>query len=217
VDLTTSSDAAQLLDASERERAARLRFDRDRARFITGRVALRSILGDLLDRDPARIVFDLGAHGRPSLRDAAGLEFNMSHSGDVALIAVSAAGALGVDVEVLREVRRVLDLARRYLHPEELRVVEDAAPCDRGEVFLTCWTRKEAVLKSTGVGLTHDTRTLNVGATATEKILDLPHFPRLRLASFSPAAGYMAACATAPGVRRIDFHHYELSIKNRAP
>jgi len=217
VNLAECADPSQVLDATELERAARLRFARDRERFIAAHRALRKILGAVLDRDPAQIVFRHGEHGRPALADPAGLEFNMSHSGDFALIAVSAAGPLGVDVEVSREVARVADLARRYLHPEELRLIEAASPENRSRLFLTCWTRKEAVLKSTGVGLTRDTRALHVGVTAEDKVLQLPSFPQLRLASFSLAAGCVAACAAAADVRQFEFMRYAPHAKNCAP
>jgi 4'-phosphopantetheinyl transferase len=217
VDLTSSVEFPQILDVAERERAARFRFDDDRRRFVASHVALRCTLGHLLDRDPRQISFRAGQHGRPSLATGGGLEFNMSHSGDLALIAVSRVAPIGVDIEVAREVPRALDLARRFLHPDEASLVEQAAMSDRSRVFLTCWSRKEAVLKSTGIGLTLDTRTFDVGATAEEKVLDSPRFPRLRVISLEAFDGYVAACAVPLVIQHIEFARYAPLMKNRAP
>lgn len=217
MDLTARVDSPDLLDDIERQRAARLRFEYDRIRFVAARAALRSILGGILGRSPKQLIFQLGSHGKPSLRETQGLEFNMSHSGDLALVAVSRNEPVGVDIEVSRQMPRARELARRYLHPDEIRTIETVPPDSRSPVFLTCWTRKEAVLKSTGAGLTLNTQLLNVGALADEKVLDLPGFPRLRVTSFEPVPGYIAACATAPDTRVIEFFQYPSSEKNCAP
>lgn len=201
--------STSLLDAAERERAARFRFEQDGARFSACRNALRRILGNYLDCDPSEVVFSVAKQGRPYLRGIAKLEFNVSHSADLAVIAVSTRGPLGIDLESHHEVKSVLDLAFRYLHPDELRLVKSAPPAERSSVFLTCWTRKEAVLKSTGVGLTVDLRTLNVGAEPDETPLRLPGFPPLRVVSLTPSANFIAACATGPGVRRVELRRYE--------
>ena len=192
--------STSLLDAADRERAARFRFEQDGARFSACRHARRS---------RSEVVFSVAKQGRPYLRGIAKLEFNVSHSADLAVIAVSTRGPLGIDLESHHEVKSVLDLAFRYLHPDELRLVKSAPPAERSSVFLTCWTRKEAVLKSTGVGLTVDLRTLNVGAEPDETPLRLPGFPPLRVVSLTPSANFIAACATGPGVRRVELRRYE--------
>lgn len=185
---------------TERERAARFRFDRDRERFVTCRAALRRILGRHLDRDPVSLAFQTGMHGRPSLSGDAQVEFNVSHSGDLALIAVCSQGPLGVDVEALRDVPRALDLARRYLHPNEIPHIEAAPPEELNAAWLTVWTRKEAALKSIGAGLTVDTRKIEVGATKSDRTIELATAAgsdRIRICSLEPQTGYFAACALA--------------------
>ena len=205
----TSPSSLSLLSAEERSRAARFSFTRGRDRYVAGRAALRAVLGGYLERDPANLLLEIGEHGRPALSGVTRVEFNITHSEDLALIAITARGPVGVDVESLRTIDRALDLARRYLHPNELALVEAAPPAERSTIFLTCWTRKEAVLKSTGVGLTRDTRLLDVGATTVEKRLDLPGFPPLRVTSFAPQKGFIAACATAPAVRAFELLRFD--------
>jgi len=208
VDLFGESTAIYLLDPAEQNRAARFRFERDRRRFVNSRIALRKILATYLDRDPAQLRFHIGEYGRPSFSDAS-LQFNITHSEDLALIAVTAQGPLGVDLESVREIDCVLELARRYLHPNEILLLEAAAPADRSEIFLSCWVRKEAVLKSTGAGLTLDTRLLDVGATRDAKTLNLPGFPALRVTSLEPVQGFIAALATAPAVRKFELRRFD--------
>ena len=209
VDLTSPPGLEHILDAVERERASRLHFERDRSHFIVCHVALRQILGRYLDCNPAVIEFCLGEHGRPSVAGGGSLDFNLSHSGNLALIAVGSAGPLGVDLEAMREISRPLDLARRYLHPHELPLFETAAPERLSALWLTAWTRKEAALKSAGTGLTVRTQLLNTGATEQEKVLDFPPFPPLRVVSFTPAHGYIAALATPLGVHSFEMKRFE--------
>jgi 4'-phosphopantetheinyl transferase len=204
----TTSEA---LSADERERAARFHFDNDRTRFVTGRMALRHILSGYLDCEPAKITLHRGTHGRPQLVPAEhNLEFNVSHSGDLALIAIAAQGPLGVDVEALRHMENALALARRYLTSAESTAIEAAALAQRSAAFLTCWTRKEAVLKSTGAGLTVDPRLIEVGAQCGEITLEWPLHSsfRVRLRSLRPEGEYIAACAAALSVEHIELRRF---------
>lgn len=149
------------LDAAELARAARFAFERDRRRFVAARLALRRILGMALGRDPAALVIEAPPLHRPRLAGDSGLDFNLSHSGRLALVAVGQAAPLGVDVEEWRSVPDAAALAARLFTPRECA----ALAADPRAAFLTCWTRKEAVLKSTGLGLSVEPRTVEVGAT----------------------------------------------------
>jgi 4'-phosphopantetheinyl transferase len=204
-----------LLDSAETARAARLRVDRDRQRFMICRCALREILSAYLRTAPQELRFTSGEHGKPSLPGSP-IEFNVSHSGDLGLIVISASGPLGVDVEAPREVSDPLDLAIRYFHSEEREAVERASPADRHRIFLACWTRKEAVLKSIGVGLTLDPRRIRVGATSEERSIRLAwHEARheVRIRSLEPAHGYVAACATSASVERLQCLSFGASMR----
>lgn len=123
--------SATSLSDDERARAARFRFDEHRRRWIAAHVALREILSTYTDD----VQFVLGEHGKPSLANGA-VHFNLSHSGDLAVVAVSD-GEIGVDVEQIRD-----DFD-----------YESIAPAPSREAFFRAWTRKEARLKATGVGL----------------------------------------------------------------
>ena len=147
-------DDLEMLSASERKRAARFVFEAHRRRFVAARVSLRRVLGMCLDRDPARLLFDYTDRGRPSLRLAShpDFDFNLAHSGDLALLALSVR-TVGVDVERLREVPNALAIARRLFSPQEVSALTRLGPDARNHGFFNAWTRKEALIKAVGAGL----------------------------------------------------------------
>lgn len=149
------AELVRLLDETELARADRFDAQRGRARYVVSHAALRSILGRYLDRPPADLRFETGERGRPLLDGRArGLRFSLSHSGDIAVVAVAAKIRVGVDAERVRPVRRLLRIARRYFAPSEYRRLRELGDeGERARVFLRCWTRKEAFLKALGCGI----------------------------------------------------------------
>jgi len=133
----------------------RFHFDRDRRRYLASRVALREILGDMINRAPEAIRFRTGAHGKPSL-DVPGcaLHFNLSHSEDVMLLAVSSDAEVGVDLEQVRDDMEMEPLAEHYFAPEEQWAFRLARGRERVWKFFELWTATEARLKASGAGLT---------------------------------------------------------------
>jgi 4'-phosphopantetheinyl transferase len=171
------------LPAAERERAQRIRRPESSARWAAARWALRLVLGRYLDEDPAAIELEDGAHGKPQL--AAGpdrLAFNLSHSGGLALVAVTAGCEVGVDVERVAPDRDLVALARRELDPAAAAAVAAAAEPERAELFFAAWTRHEARLKCLGVGL---------GGPRSERAV--------AISALDPAPGYAGAVAVPGG------------------
>ncbi len=158
---TSSSDAAPLsvllrrLSPDERTRALRYYRVADRVRFARARGVLRALLASHVDRDPSAIVFTQGAHGKPSAvqADEAGVAFNVSHSGDYALIALTRGREVGVDVEAHREMSDAYDLADRFFSPPEAAALRAWDLAGRDAAFFACWSRKEAFAKATGFGI----------------------------------------------------------------
>ena len=147
---------AALLSADETARAARFRFDRDRQHFIAGRAALRRILARYLDRDPAALRFAYGPAGKPALGGAPqgeDIRFNLSHSAGQALLAVARGRALGVDLEALRMSDDLPAVAKRFFARGELSALASIPQALYAQAFFACWTRKEALLKAYGGGL----------------------------------------------------------------
>ena len=157
----TASDL-DLLDPGERAKAARFTVDHPRLIFITARAALRRALGTRLGQYPTGLNFVLGPHGKPDLNPPSKLKFNLSHSGDTIIIAMTDDLELGIDVEELGRRTPTERLARRFFAPSEAAAVEQAEKNQRNRVFFHCWTAKEAVLKATGSGLTVPVREVEV-------------------------------------------------------
>lgn len=142
----------QVLSDDERDRAARFRFERDRTRYITGRGLLRLLLGAYTGQPARRIAFAYGTFDKPRLAQP-GPEFNLSHSGSVALFAFSRALELGIDVELEADDFDRLAIADRFFSPSEVAVLRALPEAAQPRAFLRCWTRKEAFIKARGDGL----------------------------------------------------------------
>ena len=149
------------LSDDELAKAERFHSDLDRARYIVGRAALRSVLADRLDCSPAAIRLSYGMNGKPMLEGGRGhIEFNLAHSGGDAVIALVGRAAIGVDIELLRPIADVESLARLVFSDVERRELE-LAP-DPVSAFLNGWTRKEAYVKALGLGLAAPLREITV-------------------------------------------------------
>ncbi len=142
------------LSADERSRAARFRADADRARFVASHAALRTILGLYAGRRPEDLIFRDGPHGKPSLGEPSGtgIEFNLSHSGGLAVVAV-APRRVGIDVEAARAVPEWEAIVARFFSPREQASFLLLPEALRPNAFFRVWTCKEAYIKAIGTGL----------------------------------------------------------------
>jgi 4'-phosphopantetheinyl transferase len=166
VDLGHAPDDAVVatLSAAERARAARFVFERDRRRYLAAHVALRGLLAEASGIAAFELVFNEGPFGKPRLPDPAAPSFNLSHSGDVALIGIGPPGVdIGVDIEVRRTMSDALELAERHFAPAEIEALRATPPDQRDHAFLCGWTRKEACLKAIGSGLSIAPHTFDAG------------------------------------------------------
>jgi 4'-phosphopantetheinyl transferase len=139
------------LTADETARAARFRLARVRDQFILARGWLRTILGRYLQLPARDVVIAYESGGKPYLPGHP-FHFNLSHSGDRALIGV-ALRRIGVDVEQRREMPNAQSLVERYFSPQEQRAFFSVPPEERLNAFYRGWTRKEAILKAIGSGV----------------------------------------------------------------
>jgi 4'-phosphopantetheinyl transferase len=164
------------LSEDEKTRAQRFRFDSDRRRFVGTRGRLRELAGQYLSVDPQALTFVYGREGKPELARGSELQFNVAHSGDYALLAFAASARVGVDLEKLRSMADASDLARRYFCPEEYRELMALDESEREEAFFSVWTRKEALLKASGNGLSGGLDRFHVplGEMAAAQLLEAP-------------------------------------------
>lgn len=146
----------ELLSEDERVRAARFRFQKDRERYILAHGAKRSILARYLGLEPGGVRFDYGTYGKPlvvATYRGRRLGFNLSYSGEVALLAVGLGRDVGVDAEFIREDFIGEDIVERFFSPAEIAVMRAVPVEARRAAFFDYWTRKEAVIKAAGAGL----------------------------------------------------------------
>jgi 4'-phosphopantetheinyl transferase len=150
-------DGIRTLSTRERQRGERFRFEKHRARWLAGRIALRRILADELGVAPGEIEYETGVHGKPSLagKHAGALEFNLSHSGGRALVAIARGMELGVDVEEIHAMEDIHAVAERHFAAEEREHLFSLPAGEQVPGFYRLWTRKEAYIKAIGTGLGH--------------------------------------------------------------
>jgi 4'-phosphopantetheinyl transferase len=194
--------ALSLLVDDERDRAERFLVERERRRFIVTRATLRRLLAERLGVPARSLRLTKGSHGKPSLAwpfSESGLQFNVSHSGNVAAYAFAYRAAVGIDVEAIRPMADAADIARRFFSRNERKDFFSLDPVDRCVAFFRCWTRKEAFIKAIGEGLSHPLAAFDVSLKPGEpaRLLRVGDFPGEQsgwlLGEFDPGAGYVGA------------------------
>jgi 4'-phosphopantetheinyl transferase len=190
----------EILDANEQYQALRFPAGQLRKRYIAAHVAVRRILGRCLAKHPGDVRLSRTESGKPFVADAP-LAFNLSHSGPLAVCAVTRAGVVGVDIEAMRRVEDADGIVAHFFAPAEIAEYNRHAGESRLATFFRLWTRKEAYLKATGEGLTRPLNTFDVangGALPARPVGiggdDLTPV-RWAIHSFSPAPGYIGALA----------------------
>lgn len=183
-------------------RAARFKFEGDRHRFITARACLRTILARYLKTNAAGLQFDLGAFGKPALvpsGNALDLRFNLSHSHQLALIAIARGREVGVDVEFMRADFASDEVAAHFFSATEVKQFARQPAGSKTRSFFNCWTRKEAYIKARGEGLSHPLDQFDVSFAPDEppalldSRLDPKEVSRWSFEDLSPHPAYAAA------------------------
>jgi 4'-phosphopantetheinyl transferase len=200
------------LSEDEIERAGRFHFERDRSHFVAARGFLRDILARYLQEEAARLRFRYSAYGKPELAEefsGTGIQFNLSHSGQIGLLALGCGRSLGVDIERVRTEVAVDQIARRFFSPHEVDVLLSLPEPLREGAFFNCWTRKEAYIKAWGEGLSMPLDQFDVTLAPGEPacLLDTRPDPdeaaRWSLRRLDPAPGYAAALAVRGRIGRL--------------
>ena len=196
LDAWPGEERQRCLSEEEIQRSGRFRFEDDRRRYVAAHVALREHMAGFLGCAPADLVFRKGLHGKPGLVSA-DLHFNLSHSGDLALIGLSRREEIGVDLEVLREVDDAQALAEVVFGMHERQTLGALAGAARDRAFLQGWTRKEACLKALGTGLSLSPQVFEAGLDDAAAEVAVPMSARSeRLAVCSLMGGKEAGTQT---------------------
>lgn len=169
------------LSPAEREKAARFASRRDRDRYVCAHGALRRILSSYIGAPASQLEFAQSPQGKPRLIHSENIQFNLSHAEDIALIAVAREAAVGIDVERLRPIAELEDMAERAFTRGEIQELAAVQSAQKTQVFFRLWTRREAWQKCIGEGIAHEIREIPASAF---------------LLTFEPEAGYIAAAAS---------------------
>lgn len=207
-----------VLSSEERERAEGFATERLTTRFTLCRAWVRIILAEYLAAPPQELQFRHTRFGKPYLIDdghEARLKFNVSHSEELAVLAVSWDQEVGVDVETIRPIMHLDQMARRCLGPREIQAYHAAEGADRSELFLRYWTHKEAYLKATGMGLQIPLESVefDVGGKGPKRVLCHPdgvdeRFTDTHVIDFCPGPGYCGALAVC-GTADLQIHYWD--------
>ncbi len=193
-----------LLDDEERRRSRRFVHLRDRRRFVRAHADLRLFLALCLGVEPATVRYETGVHGKPRLLPGLPpLEFNLSHSEGLGLLAVARDRSVGVDIEHVRDLPDAMSIADTHFTAAESKALRSLPPPDRRATFFRYWARKEAVIKAGGEGLGRALDSFDVDGApgSTSAVMRWAGGSRgmteWSLRDLPSPAGYAAACAVA--------------------
>ncbi len=175
VDDAATVELAAVLSPDETERANRFVEQRARRQYVISRAAIREIMGTCLGRAPRDIDFTVTGDGKPALSapNELQLEFNTSHSGELALIGVARSRAIGIDLEHVRPVPRALELAKRFFPESEYAMLRDFPENDLARAFLSIWVTREGTAKAQGLSVWRGLAKLETSAGWRVEPLDL--------------------------------------------
>ena len=154
-----------MLSDDERERVSRFALEQSRQRYVVTRTTLRKILGEYLNISPSDVQLAYGQYGKPEvIQDAKTnhLQFNISHAGDLAVIAIARDFRIGIDLEKLRPIPSIEDMIKRFFSSEEIDSFCVMPVEKRSRAFMRGWTRKEAFVKAVGDGLSFPLDRINI-------------------------------------------------------
>ncbi|HJX66399.1 MAG TPA: 4'-phosphopantetheinyl transferase superfamily protein [Polyangia bacterium] len=188
-----------VISAEEAARAERFVFTPDRQRYVAAHGLLRLVLAGYLGTSPDAVAFRQDSDGKPRLAESERLRFNLSHSGFLGLLAVSAQREVGVDIEEIRNVDDMENLAETCFSPVERTALAAVPAAQRRWAFFAGWTRKEAFLKVLGQGLSRPLDSFDVSLAPSEparllRVEGAPGAPEsYAVRSLEPAPGYLGA------------------------
>jgi 4'-phosphopantetheinyl transferase len=181
------------------KRAERFVFQRDRDSFIIARGVLRRILAYYLGTEPTLLRFSYNDYGKPRVLTAEPVQFNLSHSHNLATIAIALNRSVGIDIERIRPIADAEQLAEHFFSREEIRVFRALPAHLKQAAFFRCWTRKEAYIKARGMGLSFPLDAFTVPLTSGGPVRpaytqqDLEAASDWSLRGLCPGAGYVGA------------------------
>ncbi|MGL5742502.1 MAG: 4'-phosphopantetheinyl transferase family protein [Legionella sp.] len=208
-------NAYPLLSSDEKTRAERFYFSRHKRRFSTARATLRIILARYLTIAPEHLEFIYSNHGKPEVVNSVKLQFNLSHTEDLALLAVGKGFPMGVDVEQY-SARPYEWIAKSLFSAQEYEDFIQVPPSLKPAIFFHVWSQKEAFIKACGLGLSYPTKDFSVPIfMPTKQLVDDPlHNMTWQLRSFMPQVACSGALCHHHTVREIRHGFIQLQQNN---
>ena len=200
------------LSLEEQTRAERFKFDNDRRRYIVAHVALRDILAGYLKTSPANLQFVAGQNGKPRLAGTLaryGLEFNLSHSHERALVAVTQGVVVGIDIEFVKSDFAFHAVAEHFFTMREVAALRALPPPLQRQAFHLCWTGKEAFLKAKGSGLSGALDEVNILLTSSNRPAIKASVPGWSLTELELGDGYEGALVVEEDVVTIQRYRWQ--------
>ncbi len=204
--LSGNQDAQNTLSSEEQERANRFYFDHHQRRFTNAHHLLRLILSNYVNTPADQLEFIKNAYGKPSLVNHPHLQFNLSHSGDFALLAVGQTYPLGIDLEHF-SARPYQGIGQSLFSKRENELLDQVPTSLLPLSFFNIWVQKEALIKACGLGLSYPTKQFDVSLLSSNSqiIEDTLHQCTWQMLSFMPKVGCCAAICYDMNVNEIRY------------
>ncbi|GJM06900.1 MAG: phosphopantetheine-protein transferase [marine bacterium B5-7] len=198
-----------LLNEHELARAKRFYFEKDRQKYALAHGGMRCVLARYLDCHPKEMTFTFNEHNKPGLQDQQ-VQFNLSHTDDVAVLAVTRSCLVGVDIEKIDDKRANLDIAKRFFSTREYEQLRGLPDDKFARGFFNVWTRKEAFVKAIGLGLSYSLDQFSVSLEDDNaKLTELMKMPEAldewHMGCFSPAEGVLGAWACLGDIKHVEY------------
>ena len=200
------------LSPEEQARASRFKFERDQNRYIVAHAALRAILARYSSDEPANLKFVDGPGGKPKLASpwsASGLEFNLSHSHERALVAVASGAEIGVDIEFVRADFEFHEVASHFFTKRETAALRELPEALQRHAFYQCWTSKEAFLKAKGTGLSGKLDEVEITLASELQVQILAHVSGWSLVPLHSGDAYESALVIESRPAEIDCYRWQ--------
>ena len=204
------------LREDEKYRSEQFRRSEDRINFIVSRAVLKRLIASRIAVPVSEIIFKKNKFGKPQLKDYQKLQFNLSHSGKVGVIGFTKNSRIGVDVELMKEDLEFESMAKHHFSAEEYQLLLQQSGKRLRDYFYRCWTRKEALIKAEGSGISYplDSFVVSMDSSDTAEIISFKDATEMRnwsIHTFAPRENYVAAVVINQGRSRLEHFSWDHS------
>ncbi len=204
----------KLLNEDEKNKAQKFHFEKHRKRFTIARSSLKKILSFYLSISPQEIEFTYNDYGKPNLLEKINnidLQFNVSHSEDIAIYGITCHYLIGVDIEYIRPMSEAENLAKRFFSIQEYKHISLLSSAKKDREFFKLWTAKEAYLKAIGKGISGGLEKVKISNYEPRQFISLPHSNNINynLVYLTPHHNYLAAIAVQ--YNQQTYHYWQLN------